>query len=69
MSQSIYKGVPYVAHNKIQYMNMRGRVVLKMTAFVPSTFGLTTIEQAYIPPPPLINYHQHHTSPEDHLFS
>lgn len=53
MSQSIYKGVPYVAHNKIQYMNMRGRVVLKMTAFVPSTFGLTTIKQAYIPPPPL----------------
>lgn len=51
MSHSIYKGVPYVAHNKIQYMNMRGRVVLKMIAIVPSTFGLTTIKQAYIPPP------------------
>lgn len=52
MSHNIYKGVPYVAHNKIQYMNMRGRVVLKMIAFVPSTFGLTTIKQAYITPPP-----------------
>lgn len=53
MPHSIHIGMPYVVHNEIQYINMRGRVVRKKTAFFASIFGLTTIKQAYIPPPPL----------------
>lgn len=52
MPHSIHIGMPYVVHNEIQYINMRGRVVRKKTAFFASIFGLTTIKQAYIPPPP-----------------
>lgn len=29
MSHSIHIGMPYVVHNEIQYINMRGRVVRK----------------------------------------
>lgn len=68
MSHSIHIGMPYVVHNEIQYIHMRGRVVRKKTAFFASIFGLTTIKQAYIPPPPHTSNH-HHTSQDDHLFS
>lgn len=69
MPHSIHIGMPYVVHNEIQYINMRGRVVRKKTAFLASIFGLTTIKQAYIPPPPHTSNHHHHTSQDDHLFS